>query len=700
MLLSSDSAFLNRREWLASAGAGAVALLPPIPGRSQSAGTALETAERTGTLTMEEGPTPIGTTQWYVAAHENDALVLRFPQGLLAQHQGLTADFFLDGNHLVCWKMEFLEAGAEKGFEFRFAGLNQCSFRARVPLSAMDQNRWRFEREGAWLKPMAAGARVDPAKVDRIRFLVERKSSEPARWAMTPWMAVKELPAPLSKPVLPKGALLDELGQSRIHTWPGKTRSVEDCVSRIRSQVNSAKKHTWPQGFTRWGGYRGLKLTEGARFFSKHHDGKRWWLTDPDGYAFWSAGVDCVRVDVTSAIGGLETALAWLPPREGEYAEAYTEGNREGFSYLAANFIRAFGPKDWRAKWATAAMGEMKRLRFNTVGNWSEWEYAIGAAVPYVRPLSFEPKRIRMLYRDFPDVFDPRFADDAADYAETLGSTRDDPAFLGYFLMNEPTWGFSTELPAVGMLYQSPECASRKELARTLGKKYGDARALSAAWGMETRFEEIAAGPWRKAIPRGAMPDLEEFSNRMVEHYFRGLSEACKRVDSNHLNLGMRWAGVPPRWALAGMKFFDVYSINNYREQVPRQTTEEVQRLLGMPTMIGEWHFGALDAGLPASGIGHVKTQRDRGRAYRWYIEDAMANPNCVGTHWFTLYDQSAIGRFDGENYNIGFLDVCHRTYDEIGAAAITAHEQMYELAQGKRKPFADPPQYLPMLFI
>jgi hypothetical protein len=314
--------------------------------------------------------------------------------------------------------------------------------------------------------------------------------------------------------------------------------------------------------------------------------------------------------------------------------------------------------------------------------------------------MSFQPKRIAMIYRDFPDIFDSQFAEDAADYADELGSTRDDPAFLGYFLMNEPTWGFSSELPAVGMMYQTETCATRKEFARVLGQKYADAMALSASWAVPCTFEEIAAGRWKKPLNEGALRDLEEFSTRMVEHYFRTLSEACKRVDSNHLNLGMRWAGVPPKWAVAGMKYFDVYSINNYREQVPHEFTEEIQRLLNMPTMIGEWHFGALDAGLPASGIGRVRTQQDRGRAYRWYIEDAMANPNCVGAHWFTLYDQSAIGRFDGENYNIGFLDVCHRPYEGICEAATAAHEQMYALATGSVKPFADPPEYLPKLFV
>jgi len=119
-----------------------------------------------------------------------------------------------------------------------------------------------------------------------------------------------------------------------------------------------------------------------------------------------------------------------------------------------------------------------------------------------------------------------------------------------------------------------------------------------------------------------------------------------------------------------------------------------------MPVMVGEWHFGALDVGLPASGIGHVKTQDDRGRAYRVYLEDAARKPWCVGVHYFILYDQSALGRFDGECYNIGFLDVCNRPYELLCRAARASHERVYDLALGKVEPFNDAPEYLPKLFV
>ena len=43
-----------------------------------------------------------------------------------------------------------------------------------MPLEAVNQNRWRYDREGAWLKPRCGGQRVDLSKVDRMRFEIER----------------------------------------------------------------------------------------------------------------------------------------------------------------------------------------------------------------------------------------------------------------------------------------------------------------------------------------------------------------------------------------------------------------------------------------------------------------------------------------------------------------------------------------------
>ena len=694
----------DRREFLAAAtAAGCVALAPgataaPLPGRP------LEVTETVGGLRKESGPAPVEGAAWYGAAAEGAGFVYRFEAGALARAKCLVMDMLLDGNTLATWSLALQEGEKGRLFQYCFGGLNQCSFRVRMALDLVNQNRFFQDREGGLLKPMCLGDRVELEKVDRVIFTLRRKGPDPVRWCMTPLQSSTEMPERIANPVLPKGVFLDELGQCAIRDWPGKTRRMEELQARVRGQDENASKVAWPEGYSRWGGWKARKLGEGSGFFRTHHDGRRWWLVDPDGYAFWSTGLDDVRPAVDSRYDGLESALKWLPDPKGEFAEAYRGGGRGGnsksFNYLVANMIRALGASGWREKWARIAFAEMKRLRFNTVGNWSDWQYARDAGVPYVRPMNFRPAKSGTIFRDFPDVFHSAFDEDVAAYAAGLRDAAADPAFIGYFLMNEPAWGSSSEVPAAGMLFVTETCATRAELARFLKTRYADDAALEAAWKMPARFDRVAAGKWTGVLSKEALKDLQDFSVLMVERYFRTLSAACRKVDPHHLNLGMRWAGVPPAWAVEGMKFFDVFSLNRYADRLPREQSGKIHDMVRKPVMVGEYHFGALDVGLPASGIGHLKNQEDRAKAYRVYLEDAAANPHCVGAHWFTLYDESALGRSDGENYNIGFLDICNRAYDALGKAAIASHERMYEVADGRAEPFNERLEYLPKLFL
>jgi hypothetical protein len=651
-----------------------------------------------GGLEREAAETPLPGATWYTAQRVGDGLAYRFPAGALAAARYLTADLLLDGNHLAVFQLTLREGDEGPTFRLSFGLLNQCAARMRVPLEAVSQNRWRYEREGAWLKPICGGERVDLRKVDHMTVAVLRKSDRPVRWCLTPVTATAEEPPRLTEPILPKGPLLDELGQSTLHEWPAKSRSPEEVTARLVAQLAAAPAQRWPARFSRWGGWTGRRL-EATGYFRTHHDGRRWWLVDPDGYIFWSAGLDCVRLDTEASYAGLEAALSWLPDPGGRYMAIY---GRETINYLAANLIRAFGPEAYYARWAEIVLAELRRLGFNTVGNWSAWRIARAAGFPYVRPLNLRFPKTPLIYRDFPDVFHPAFADDAAAFAEQLRETVGDPAMIGYFLTNEPTWGFAQETPAAGMLFASPACVTRQALGDFLRERYGSDGALAAAWGSETSLASVAEGAWSAPLTQAARGDLAAFSSLMVEKLFTGLSDACRAVDPNHLNLGVRYASVreTSMWAVERLRCFDVFSVNCYDQRVRAEVFERVSTLLDRPILVGEWHFGALDAGLPASGIGHVRDQAARGQAFRVYTEDAAAKPWCVGVHYFQCYDQSALGRFDGENYNIGFLDVCNRPYEPLAGAARASHERVYQVALGQVEPFSEQPEYLPRVFV
>ena len=106
------------------------------------------------------------------------------------------------------------------------------------------------------------------------------------------------------------------------------------------------------------------------------------------------------------------------------------------------------------------------------------------------------------------------------------------------------------------------------------------------------------------------------------------------------------------------------------------------------------WRF----LGLPATGLEAVRDQADRGRAYRYYCERAAAHPCGVGCHWFQCYDQFALGRFDGENYNIGLFDITLRPCREMADAVRAAAENIYAVKAGEKPPFDEKPESLPMI--
>ena len=71
------------------------------------------------------------------------------------------------------------------------------------------------------------------------------------------------------------------------------------------------------------------------------------------------------------------------------------------------------------------------------------------------------------------------------------------------------------------------------------------------------------------------------------------------------------------------------------------------------------------------------------------------STPAIVGTHWFQFYDQPTSGRFDGENYQTGLLDIADTPYAEVIAACRYMGHSLYQIrsvlaAQPTRKDGAE----------
>lgn len=650
---------------------------------------------------IADTPAPLGDS-WYQAPTGDApgaALRYSFTRGMWVGCSHAWFDMLLDSDRFLTCTFALLD-GERAVFSSMFSPLTQC------------QTRIVFSVAGADLRA-----------VDGVAIRILRKTEVACRFCVSAVECDSTEPARLDQPLLPMGPLMDEIGQSTLHDWPGKLGSAEKLVDHLQKLHAAAPHKKLPDSMSKWGGWKKSRI-DATGFFRTHHDGARWWLVDPEGHLFWSSGADCVHPTIDHEVQfetrhmNLRGALAWMPERGGEFKSVYHNNpyrhwGQQEINFEIANFIRAFGAERWHDAWSTVTFADLRELGFNTAGDWSDEPACSKANVPYVLPLDlhFRFPSVIAVTGGFPDVFDERISQDVTALAENLRAYKEDPALIGYFLTNEPSvgWEMIDERRglAEAMLLKTPVCATRRELARELRMQYGDDAGLSAAWGMDVTLAQIAEGPWTKPLTADAQRDLTSFSTIMLARLIELASAACRKVDPNHLNLGIRWWTFPPVWALRAMAACDVISFNYYLDRVgmtsygkpgPETGVEAAMSELNRPAMVGEWHFGSMDGGLPSAGLTRVANQVERGKAFRGYVENAAALPWCVGVHYFNLHDRTAVYcTSSNENYAHGFMDLCHMRHEALCTAARLTHERLYDVASGRVAPFDEKtPQVYP----
>ena len=599
------------------------------------------------------------------------------------------------------------ESGDQPVMTVRFGILPQVETMVYFDMEWLDGHVLFPESIPGELKIVCHGSRISRNEITRAEL-----KTLPAFHDLSIWMSELAMCDELSEEFrLPEGKLVDALGQNKTKEWPGKTRNLDDLKEILQEQMKTEPKDGYPFGdWSSYGGWKEKKLGEGTGFFTKYKENGRWWLADPDGYAFFSAGPDCVGLSAGARVDGVEKWLDWLPDQEDPaYAAMFApprkrEGERRRnpvmFSFLQANLYRALG-EDWYEKWKGMIVGQLKQYGMNTLGNWSDERLFGVTDIPYVTSLPDFPDTEKKIFRDFPDVLSPEYAQNAEKCAQALEKRREDPWMIGYFLRNEPSWAFVDNLVLADEVLRNPEkTVCRQELISFLKERYGNIEKLNEEWGTGLDGFECFDEPQEKvsAWSQAACLDMKEFSRRLLRAYVEIPAKACRRVDPNHMILGMRWAWISDPDLVSGWENFDVFSINCYAQD-PTSNIENIVKLgVDLPVMIGEFHFGALDAGPSATGLEGVRTQKDRGIAYRYYCERVAAHPNGVGCHYFQCYDQFVLGRFDGENYNIGLFDVCSRPYPEMMEQVRACGQGLYPVAAGERETAEETAQEIPMI--
>jgi hypothetical protein len=393
-----------------------------------------------------------------------------------------------------------------------------------------------------------------------------------------------------------------------------------------------------------WGGRADITL-RATGFFRVEQIKGRWTLVDPEGHPYLSVGVCTVRP---------------LASAEADAALAERFGNTEG--------------------WAKATHQQLRNAAFNTLGCWSDptafarlnpplaytLSLSVGASFASKVGRTTKGGRAKFL-NDVLPVFHPdwpKYCDELI--AQRAGPLKDDPRVLGYFSDNE--------LPF-----------NPKTLESHLGLPAGDSGRLAAEQWMRVR---------RLEAERITAADRQAFLEFYAEAYLRPIAEALHRHAPNHLYLGARyhWTSLRQEGLFkASGRYVDVISINWYNVWDPAQMGDDKyspalwHEWSGRPCVITEWYAKGEDSGLAnTTGAGWlVKTQAARGTYYQTFTLGLLAEPACVGWHWFMYQDNdptSASAGSSNVDSNKGLVDNRYRPWPELLQAATAINSDVYRL--------------------
>jgi hypothetical protein len=523
--------------------------------------------------------------------------------------------------------------------------------RASIPLihfqkmntEGMDQaSIWKTPRPGYWIGFTGEVGSIN--KIDSIGFAMNMPVGSPT-------LEIRNLKLTMTAEdtIFTTRPLVDDFGQWLPDEWPGKAYTIDDLKKDWADEEKSIQSSD--NEISKYGGFMAAR-TKPTGFFRVEVVEGKWWFVDPDGCLFFSNGSCCIQPGTDLArTEGREYIFSSLPPSAGKQSKK--ENNEAITSFYTWNLFRRFGP-DWYEKWINLSVLRMDSWGINTIANWSDPKLGESHRKAYVATL--EGWGIESGDMGMPDVYSPGYTAmvDSAAALQCLPG-KDDPYLIGYFIGNEPPWpGRETELAQV--ILEGKETPIKAAL-----KKF-----LSGGDSPENR---------------------KKFAYETYSRFLNIVCSAINKYDPNHLNLGLRFGDMPAsEIIMASKNYFDVFSINHYGYEAPVDEIQSIYDQTGLPVIIGEFHFGTPGRGL-APGLAQTSNMEERAVAYRYYVENAAAHPALIGAHWFQWIDQPSTGRFDGENYNIGLVDITDRPYPDMIKASKETFGRLLDIHSGKEPP-------------
>ncbi len=473
---------------------------------------------------------------------------------------------------------------------------------------------------------------------------------------------------------------IDIYGQYIHGNWPEKIHSDADLKKAYATELAELNASKRPAEWSRYGGWKnGPKLNATGNFRTEKYQGK-WWLVDPEGYLFFSQGIDVLIANTDSTKSEKHEKWFNFPVKTAE------------LPFAQWNLQKKYGQEDFTSAYYETLTRRLEHWGINTIGDWGKADLILLGRTPYTLQLTdynWKFPRIAGSKLKFYDVFDPAYAngmkmliaDNAVKRPEVMKSLTD-PMCIGYFIDNELNFGNRKGRQIFGddVLKSPAKQAAKQEFVNDLRVKYITIERLNGAW--ETDYPDWSAILNRVTVPKseGYRTDSDAFFQKAVNEYFRLCQLAVKGSAPHRLYLGTRFVSTDATRKVffeASQKYCDILTVNIYSHSPANFGAEGFP---DMPVLIGEFHFGILDRGMFSASLAPAGvTQQERALAYTRFLQGALVHPQIVGAHWFQFRDQPLTGRWDGEGYAIGFVDVADTPYPELTHAAREVGENMYQ---------------------
>ncbi|XQW83453.1 beta-galactosidase [Thalassotalea piscium] len=397
--------------------------------------------------------------------------------------------------------------------------------------------------------------------------------------------------------------------------------------------------------------------------------------------------------------------FTWLPKYDEPLAKHY--GYRrivhqgalkhgETFSFYQANLARKYG-EHYIEQWKDVTVRRMMNWGFTSFGNWIDPIFYHDDRVPYFANgwIIGDFKTVSSgndLWSALPDPFDPVFTERTISTVEAIAlEVQQNPWCVGVFIDNEKSWGQSTTDQAqYGIVINTlkrgaKDSPTKAHFVKLMKASYSTINELNKAWHSNiASWGEFEAGTDLTTLSEKLSPKQRKDYSIMLKayanEYFSIVQRELKRVLPHHLYMGARFAswGMTPEVVQAAANHVDVMSYNIYKEGI-HPTYWRFLEDVDMPSVVGEFHMGAMDSGLINPGLVHAATQEDRAQQYVNYMKSVVDNPYFVGAHWFQYIDSPLTGRaYDGENYNVGFVSVTDTPYQPMVDAVKTFNKKLY----------------------